>query len=76
MRTTLAIDDDLLAVAKTIARSKSQSLGKVISDLARRGLNATIRVDAADSGGFPVFKVPENAHPITLEDVQKDLDEI
>ena len=38
MRTTLAIDDDVLAAAKALAELQDRSLGEVISDLARRAL--------------------------------------
>lgn len=38
MRTTLAIDDDVLAAAETIARQTNKTLGEVISELARRSL--------------------------------------
>jgi hypothetical protein len=76
MRTTLTIDDDLMAAARSLARAKSVSLGKAISDLARRGLNATPRVRRNNrSSAFPVFSVPKGAHPITLEDVRKAEDE-
>ena len=73
MRTTLTIDDDLLAAARSLARAKSESIGKALSDLARRGLNATPRVRRRS--GFPVFSVPKGAHPITLEDVRRAEDE-
>lgn len=76
MRTTLTIDDDLIAVARTLAQANSESLGKAISDLARRGLNATPRVpQPSRRSGFPVFSVPQGAHPITLEDVRRAEDE-
>lgn len=77
MRTTLTIDDDLMAAARSLALAKSESLGKAISELARRGLNATPRVRQSprNSGGFPVFSVPKGAHPITLEDVRRAEDE-
>lgn len=76
MRTTLTIDDDLLAAAKTLARDRSESVGKTISELARRGLDATPRARKAHRGSkFPVFAVPRYAHPITLEDVRKAEDE-
>lgn len=70
MRTTLVIDDDLLAVAKSLARDRSQSVGEVISELARRGLDATPRVGTS-STGFPVFNVRKGARPITSDDVKK-----
>lgn len=38
MRTTLAIDDDVLTAAKAIARQQRRSVGDVVSDLARRAL--------------------------------------
>ncbi len=39
MRTTLAIDDDVLEAAKAIAQQQHRSLGEVVSDLARRALH-------------------------------------
>lgn len=38
MRTTLAIDDDVLKAAKALAKAENRSLGEVVSDLARRSL--------------------------------------
>lgn len=38
MRTTLAIDDDVLAAAKAVAKRQRRSLGEVISALARSAL--------------------------------------
>jgi len=76
MRTTLTIDDDLLAAAKRLARAQSTTVGRALSDLARRGLQATPRVDKNAEHGFPVFVVSEDAHPITLEDVKKLEDEM
>jgi hypothetical protein len=40
MRTTLELDDDLLAAARQLAQEKGLSLGRVISDLARQSLTA------------------------------------
>jgi hypothetical protein len=39
MRTTLDIDYDILNAAKELSRIKRQSLGKVLSDLARQALS-------------------------------------
>jgi hypothetical protein len=75
MRTTLIIDDDLFAVAKHLAREKSESIGKAISNLARLGLCATTRAQGKAASGFPVFTVPKGARTITLEDVRKLEDE-
>ena len=38
MRTTLDIDDDVLAAARELARRQRRSIGKVISELARDSL--------------------------------------
>jgi hypothetical protein len=40
MRTTLELDDDLLATAKDLARQQGTTLGQVISGLARQSLAA------------------------------------
>ena len=40
MRTTLEIDDDVMAAAQDLARLKKQGLGRTISELARSGLTA------------------------------------
>ena len=40
MRTTLELDDDLLATASQLARQQGVTLGQVISDLARQSLAA------------------------------------
>lgn len=73
MRTTLTIDADVLSVAKRLAAARSQSVGKVISDLARKGL--AVQAPAAARGAFPVFKVSANANPLALADIQRDPDE-
>ena len=71
MRTTLDIDDGVLAAARAIADAERRSLGSVISDLARRGLVP----DQLRRGSLPTFDVPETAEPITPEMVERALDE-
>ena len=66
MRTTVNIDDDVLAVARALADRNRSSLGSALSELARRGFKGT---GAADHDGVPVFRVAEDAGPITSEDV-------
>jgi hypothetical protein len=73
MRTTLTIDDDLFLAAKRLSRAQTVSLGTVVSELMRRGLQRP--VSASRDDGFPVFRVPPSARPITLADVQKLEDE-
>lgn len=49
MRTTLSIDDDVLFAAKSIALREGRSLGEVVSELARRALQAPVAGDASAS---------------------------
>ena len=72
MRTTLEIDDDVVAAARELAAAERRSLGSVISDLARRGLTPA-RVEA--EGDLPVIRVPAGTPAITPEMVRRALDE-
>ena len=76
MRTTLNIDDEVVQAAKSIARARSVSLGKVVTELLRKGLEAESRPGNRHvDSGFPVFTVPSGARPITLDDVKSAEDE-
>ena len=75
MRTTINIDEDLLRIARSLARARSISIGAIISELMRRGLEMQRQPAVDRKSGFPVFQVPRDAHPITLEDVKKGEDE-
>jgi hypothetical protein len=72
MRTTLDLDDDVLAAARELASGGQRSLGATISELARRGLTPA-RVEA--EGDLPVIRVPAGTAPITPEMVRRALDE-
>lgn len=48
MRTTLSIDDDVLAAARERARREGRPIGEVISDLARQAL-----IGSTDTGSWP-----------------------
>lgn len=67
MRTTLTLDEDVMRAARSLARARAISLGAAVSELARRGLEQDCGVE---DDGFPVFRVPAGARPITLEDVK------
>jgi hypothetical protein len=41
MRTTLDLDDDLLATARQLARQQGLTIGQVVSELVRQSLAAT-----------------------------------
>jgi hypothetical protein len=72
VRTTLEIDDDVMAAARELAAGESRSIGSVISELARRGLTPA---QIAAEGGLPVIRVPAGTPPITPEMVRRALDE-
>jgi hypothetical protein len=67
MRTTLDIDDGVLAAARAISEAECRSLGSVISELARRGLTTPHQ----ETGAFPTVDVPANAAPITPDMVDR-----
>ncbi len=73
MRTTLAIDDDVLLAAKALAMQQGRSIGEVISDLARRSLART--PPSAQRNGI-LLLTPKAASPlVTLETVNALRDE-
>jgi hypothetical protein len=72
MRTTLDLDDDIVAAAKELAVQQHQSLGQIISELARRGLTSA-RIESA--GDTPVIRVPAGTPPITPEMVGRTRDD-
>jgi len=72
VRTTLDIDPVILNAAKDLADHTRRSVGAVISDLARLGLESG-RAHAADGlrNGFPVFSVVPGTPPATSETVKQ-----
>jgi hypothetical protein len=70
MRTTLDIDDAVLAAAKEIAAAESKTAGAVISELVRKGLSQSMGRAGGRKSGFPVFSVPAGAKPFTSSDVK------
>lgn len=75
MRTTLAIDDDVLAAAKHLAEREQKSVGAVISALARKGLSRTTRTGAGERNGIPLLTLRKGARPVTLDLVNQLRDE-
>ena len=75
MRTTLAIDDDVLAAAKHLADRERISLGEVITALARQGLNRQARGVRAVRNGIPLLPARKGATAVTLELVNQLRDE-
>jgi hypothetical protein len=73
MRTTIDIEEDVLLAAREIAREKRVSIGKGLSDLARRSLTSLESVSYRS--GVPLFPVRSDAGIMTLELVNRLRDE-
>jgi hypothetical protein len=72
VRTTIAIDDDVLLAARELARRDGSSIGAVISELARKGLNASPVEAAAERDGFCGFRpLPKRGRPVTNELIER-----
>lgn len=76
MRTTLAIDDDILAAARHLAERDSKSVGEVISSLARQGLARGSRAARTERNGVPLLPSRRGATPVTPELVSQLRDEL
>jgi hypothetical protein len=81
MRTTLDIDDDVLAAAKELAKARDSTAGEVISDLARKALTTPVEPSGSTGPGGAVLKngwyvLPSRGGPpVTNELVQRLLNE-
>ena len=73
MRTTLDIDDDVLAAAKELASGQKTTAGKVISDLARKALTEPSSEKIKYRNGFPVY--PNRGGIVTPELIDRLADE-
>lgn len=65
MRTTLDLDEDVLLAAKELAAALGTSAGKVVSDLARKGL-AVPASHARVRNGVPILPRRSGAKRLTL----------
>jgi len=74
MRTTLNLDDDVIATARALASQKGQSLGEAVSELIRRAVRPAAKAPAKRNG-IPLFPVARGARQVTPEIVAELLDE-
>jgi hypothetical protein len=75
MRTTLTLDDDVLASARALAAQRGVPIGTIISDLARRGL-APVQPGGIRNG-IHLFPVRPDAGPVTpklVKTLSEDVD--
>ena len=75
MRTTIALDDDVYAAAEHLSRVSGERLGKVISKLARRGLERKPSPVRKGERRFPTFEIPAGTPIIPATRIERVLDE-
>lgn len=69
MRTTLTLDDDVFELAAREAKLRGVSLGRTVSDLVRKGMNAATPARAKE--GLLVFDLPADSPKVTTDDVRR-----
>jgi hypothetical protein len=74
MRTTLDLDEDVLQAAKEIAAARGMTAGKVLSELARKGLTPT-RAGRVRNGVPLLPRRPAGAPRPTMKQVNDLRDE-
>ena len=67
MRTTLTIDDDVLAAAKALAARQHKSVGEVVSVLIRQGLQPHNIEYGEVRNGVPLLPKRTAGMPVTAE---------
>jgi hypothetical protein len=76
MRTTLTIDDDVLAAAKALAVRQGQSVGEVISALSRQALRPRAARQRVRNGVPLLPAQPNGGGVVTPELVNRLRDEL
>ena len=73
MGTTITIEDDAYAVAKSYAQARALKVGRAVSELILRG--SAEKLPIRQEQGIWVFDLPCNAPRVIARQVQKMLDE-
>jgi hypothetical protein len=68
MRTTLEVDDDVLHAAKELAAARGSTAGKVLSELARKGLESP-KAAGRVRNGVPLLPRRPGAPRMTMKQV-------
>ena len=71
MRTTVDLDEDILRTVKDLAREREQSLGRVLSDLIRQGLQPAYQVKVKP-GVIPTLPLIPGGRSVT-DQIIKDM---
>ena len=75
MRTTLSIDNDVLAAAKELAATERKSVGEIISALARTALRPA-KARSGSRNGVPLLPAIPKASRVTSELVRQLREEL
>ena len=75
MRTTVSIDEDVLLAAKSQAAREQKTIGEVLSQLARKGLQRETPA-RKKRNGIPLLPTNGNSKLVTMELVNRLRDEI
>lgn len=73
MRTTLALDDDVLEEVKRFAEDRKVSLGRAASELIRRGISRPLQTHLVN--GLHVVSLPGDSPTVTAERVHDLINE-
>jgi hypothetical protein len=73
MRTTIDLDDEILRVIKDLSRERSQTMGHVLSELARKALQPA-EAPQVFRNGIPLLPRLPGAKPVTSEAVKELLE--
>lgn len=71
VRTTLTIDDDVLAAARDLAEVERRTVGQVLSDLARQALGSQATDEGEVRNGIPLLPRTKGGTPVTMELVNR-----
>lgn len=75
MRTTLNIDDDIMAIVRSLSKDREQSVGRVVSDLLRKALRPSKALSVAGDDDLPAFHVSDHAPIISKNRASELLDD-
>jgi len=74
VRTTIDLDEDVLRVAKSLARQRGHSLGRVVSEYFRQGLRGPDPERLETRNGIPLILRRRESQPVTPELVKELLE--
>lgn len=73
MRLSISLDDDLYAIARSLAKAEDCSLSAAVNKLLRRSLTIQESTTGKSKGTFPIVR---GSRPVTPDDIARlDADE-